>query len=191
MKAGIARSRPHRTVPGMDPHTCQDETLARHRDVGSIAHRVIATLAAQTRTPDVPAILRAVDRALPQLEPNEGRAHKQNIAGSVNTYFNRLLPPAGWDFHGAEVHLGRGRIDLLWQNPAGRLLIDEVKTGHAAFFASTDNLSQALRYVHHARQLYGARLAGLRLLCLSHPGQSLFLHHPHAAPIPLTNTRHI
>lgn len=171
--------------------TYDDETLARHRDVGTLCHRVIATLAARTRTPDIPTILRTVEQALPQLEPNEGRAHKQNIAGAVRTYFTRLAPPKTWAFIGAEVHLGRGRVDLLWQGPSDRLLIDEIKTGHAAFFANSDNLAQARGYLHHGRRLYGPRLAGVRLLCLSDPGQSLFVHDTHASAVPLSHTEHL
>ena len=168
-----------------------NETLARHRQMGTVCHRVVTTLVARTRTPDVPTILRAVNQALPHLQPNEGRAHKQNVAGAVRTYFTRLLPPTSWDFHGAEVHLGRGRIDLLWQGPTGRLLIDELKTGHADLFFSSSNLTQARGYLHTGRALYGPRLAGLRLLSLSHPGQSLLMPDPYTVPIPLSHTDYV
>ncbi|GAA1243218.1 PD-(D/E)XK nuclease family protein [Oryzihumus leptocrescens] len=168
-----------------------DETLARHRDMGATCHRIIATLAARTREPDIRTILDAVDQALPHLHPHEARAHRQNLAGAVKTYFTRLLPPPQWRFHGAELHLGRGRIDLLWRAPHGALLIDELKTGHAGLFASSANLTQARRYLHDGRGRYGRYLSGLRLLSLSHPAQSVFLPDPYAEPTPLAATAHL
>lgn len=155
-----------------------EETLARHHEMGAVAHRVIARIAARTRTPSMDLIRAEILGALPHLEPNEGRAHRQNITGAVNTYFGRLLPPEPWKFHGAEVALGRGRLDLLWRDPHGRLLIDEIKTGRAAFFETTANLQQGRTYVADGRRQFGNRLTGLRLLCLQHPERSLYLARP-------------
>lgn len=157
-----------------------DETLARHHQMGAVCHRVIARIAARTRTPSPDLIRAEILGALPHLEPNEGRAHRQNITGAVNTYFGRLLPAATWSFHGAEVALGRGRLDLLWRDPHGRLLIDELKTGRAVFFDTTANLQQGRTYVTDGRRQFGARLTGLRLLCLQHPERSLYLTRPSA-----------
>ncbi len=79
-----------------------DPTLARHELVGTLVHDVIAALAKTTRTPQIHEILDAADRAVPHLEPNEGRAHRQNIAGLAASYFHRLVPSPDWRFAGAE-----------------------------------------------------------------------------------------
>lgn len=162
-----------------------DETLARHRDMGAAAHRVIASLAAATTAPNYVQIKDAVARALPHLGENEARAHRQNLIGQAVTYFQRLTPGTGWSFHGSEVHLGVGRVDLLWRADDGRLLVDEIKTGHRAFFGIATHLSQGRHYLRECRRLYGPRVNGLRLLCISSPRHSLYLADPTGDYVPL------
>lgn len=169
-----------RRSSGMEP--LDDKYLARPNDMTGVCQQVIAHLAVRTANPDARTILTAVDRALPHLGHNEGRAHRQNIAGGVRTYFDRLLPAGDWRFYGHDVHLGRRRVELLWRDSAGRLLIDEVKTGHHAFFATSPNFAHGRRLVHQARDLYGPGLLGLRLLCLSNPRGSLFFRDGYAPP---------
>lgn len=162
-----------------------DETLARHREMGAAAHRVIATLAAATTAPNYAQIKDAVSGALPHLGEMEARAHRQNLVGQAVTYFGRLGPGPGWSFHGAEVRLGVGRVDLLWRTEDGRLLVDEVKTGHRAFFGTAIQLEQGRLYLRQCRRLYGPSVTGLRLLCLSSPRHSLFLADPTEDYVPL------
>ena len=162
-----------------------DPTLARHELVGTLVHDVIASLAKTTRSPHIPEILAAAERSVPHLEPNEGRAHKQNIAGLTASYFHRLVPNDAWRFAGAEKHLGIGRIDLLWEHPRGDLLIDELKAGQASFFGTTAHHAQARRYLIDGRTAYGPRLRAVRLLCLTDHSRSLLFHDPAGPPVPL------
>jgi hypothetical protein len=172
-------------------HTFQDdETLARHASLGVLCHFVITTLAARTRTPDVLTIMAAVAEALPPYGQNEGRAHQQNAAGAVSTFFNRLLPPPCWHFHGAEVSLGRGRVDLLWQDRDGRLLLDELKTGRPELLATTSNQEQVARYLRDGTHIFGDALVGIRLVCTSNPRRSQFLQLGTPA-VPLFTTPHV
>lgn len=157
------------------PTPYADETKARPALVGSLTHQVVAHLVSQSLAPDVTTIRWAVRDVFPHLGENEGRAHKQNIAGQVRTYFTQLLPPSDFRFVGSEMHLGHGRIDLLWQNDDGTLLIDEIKTGYGFLLASTPNLQQAQRYLHDGLAAYGRALAGVRLLSTDIPHMSLFL----------------
>lgn len=162
-----------------------DPTLARHELIGTRVHDVIASLARTTRTPQIHEILSAAERALPHLEPNEGRAHKQNIAGLTASYFRRLVPDPEWRFAGAEKHLGIGRIDLLWEHTSGELLIDELKAGQASFFGTSAHHAQARRYLVGGRTAYGSRLRAVRLLCLTDPSRSLVFDDPAGPPQPL------
>ena len=155
------------------PHA--DETKARPELVGAQVHAVIAHLAAHTTTPEVAAIRHAVARSFPHLGRNEGRAHKQNIAAQVRTYFTQLLPPTDYRFAGSEVHLGQGRIDLLWRHADDTMLIDEIKTGYGFLLANTRTLTQAHRYLTEGLTVYGRALAGLRLVSTYEPRASLFL----------------
>ncbi|MGZ6771748.1 MAG: PD-(D/E)XK nuclease family protein, partial [Mycobacteriaceae bacterium] len=154
------------------PYT--DETKARPELVGSLTHQVIAHLAARTLSPDVETIRRSVREAFPHLGENEGRAHKQNIAGRVRTYFTQLLPPTDFSYVGSELHLGQGRVDLLWRNGSGTLLIDEVKTGLGFLLDCTPNRQQAQRYLADGLAAHGPALAGVRLLSTDMPAKSLF-----------------
>lgn len=148
---------------------------ARHRNTAAVCHRVIATLAARTHTPDIHMILAAVDDALPHLLPNEGRAYRQNAAGAVRTYFAHLVPEQSWTFHGAEAQLREEDADLLWLGPDGSLLMDQVTTGASPLFPTTSTLVHARRQLAQNRRVFGPRLRGLRLLCLSDARRSLFL----------------
>lgn len=162
-----------------------DETLARHLDMGAATHRVIASLAVAATAPNYAQIKDAVSRALPHLSENEARAHRQNLIGQAVTYFQRLIPGTGWSFHGSEVHLGVGRVDLLWRANTGHLLVDELKTGHRAFFGTATHMSQGRHYLRECRRLHGPSVTGLRLLCISSPRHSLYLADPTGDYVPL------
>jgi hypothetical protein len=154
------------------------ETMARHRDVGAACHRIIANLAQRSHNPSLEQIKQEVRRHLRHLAENEGRAHRQNLTGLTDTYFRELAPGQQWRFHGSEVHLGNGRVDLLWKAADGRLMVDELKTGHWTFFGTREHHEQARRYLHDTRDLFGPHVVGLRLLCLTRPRNSLYLTNP-------------
>ncbi len=172
--------------PGMShPDTA---SLDPHRHAGSLCHRVITTLAATGTSPSLAAVIDAVEAAIPHLERTAARARKQNAAGAVWAYFTRLLPPSTWSYAGSDVHLGTEKVDLLWRDPHGRLLIDELSTAHAHLFASTTTLTQAHSALSQGRQIFGPRLIGARLLNLAHPAQSLYITSTDGQPQLLRDT---
>jgi hypothetical protein len=152
-----------------------DEELARTDMVGRAIHDTIARLAVHTLAPTTSEILDAVAAELRPYRPIEARAHRQKIAAHVHTYFQRLLPSAQWRFVGAEIQLGPGRVDLLWQNRDGALLIDELKTGNARQLQTRRTREQVAAYLDCAHSIWPDRLSGLRLLSTSEPTRSLFI----------------
>jgi hypothetical protein len=152
-----------------------DEELARSTDEGTIAHAAIARLAALTRTPSLLEVQALVDEALAHFAPIEARAHRQNIRGVVHRYFTRCLPPARFAFGGAEYDLGIGRADLVWFDFDEVVLADEVKAGSPRSLRLSTTTRQVERYRIACLDVWGDRFAGLRLLCPTDPGASLFV----------------
>jgi hypothetical protein len=153
-----------------------DEELARNGETGRLIHQVIATLAADATPPTPERIKRAVSAALPGYAPIEARAHRQNITSGVFVYFRYLVAPAGWRFLGSEMSLGLGRVDLVWRDDRGLTLLDEIKTGSSRQLELSRTHRQISMYLDCARQEFGDRLAGLRVLSTSDPRRSLFVH---------------
>lgn len=166
-----------------------DEELQRAGLVGALAHRCIAELAGAVSRPTTRHITTIVDQSLSAFSPIEARAHRQNLAGVVGGYFWHFELPPGWTFWGSEVHVGVGRLDLLWRR--GRLvLIDEVKTGSARQMRLARTSTQLDQYVTTGSAVWGEQFIGVRLLCVVDPRQSLFIH-PHAAHQPLHDTPYV
>lgn len=156
--------------------TENDVELARASMVGSLIHEAIGLLAAETLRPTVAQILGAANASVDQFPQIEGRAHRQNIAAGTASYFSRLLPPPSWIFHGTEVHLGHGRLDLLWTDFEDRILIDEVKTGHSRALHLRGTRQQVDGYRACAVDTWGDQFLGVRLLSTADPYASLFIN---------------
>lgn len=79
-------------------------------------------------------------------------------------------------FIGAEVPLGTGRVDLVWETTGGGpVVIDEVKmAGFADQVDDPDAIAQVTRYCDAAVERFGDRFAGVRLLPLAAPGRALW-----------------
>jgi hypothetical protein len=167
-----------------------DEELARSTDVGRLAHTAIAELAATARQPTFADLIASANAALSMFAPIEARAHRQNVVGLAGSYFWHLQPPADWRFAGRELQLGSGRVDLLWADPAGRLLVDEIKAGcpRAVRLAATH--AQARRYAQIAHAVWGERFVGVRLLALRAP-QDCLLFTADGHPRPLHHTPYL
>lgn len=162
--------------PWRDMFSGIEEEMARSTEVGVLVHRVIGDLAACTRYPSPDVIMAAADRCLSHFRPIEVRAHRQTIAGAVGSYFWHLLPPARFQFLGAELHLGTGRTDLLWGDQSGAVVVDELKTGHVRALSSAATAQQVHKYLAGGSALWGAAFLGVRLLSTASPRQSLMVH---------------
>jgi hypothetical protein len=164
------------------------ETLARSDQVGTLIHRAIADLAATNLEPNARVIMLAADRSMPMFAKIEARAHRQNVAGGVLAYFRYLLPPHGWQFAGSEIHLGVGRVDLIWTHPDGGVLVDEIKTG--GWLGRAAIAAQVAAYLDCARAAWPDQFIGLRLVSTRDPTTSLFFT-PTGQSSPLRNTPYL
>jgi hypothetical protein len=156
-------------VPGMFD---LDEGLARTDLVGAIAHAVIADLAALSRAPDLPLMQKRIGDHLHRFGQMESRAHRQNLCGVVQRYFRRCLPPEIYVFGGSEYDLGIGRADLVWFDPLGRVLVDELKTGSSRRLELSSTAEQVERYRRACVSAWGEKFQGLRVLSPVEPSRS-------------------
>lgn len=164
------------SVLGQASDTCQqDETMARSMTVGTLTHSAIARVAAVTLEPTQDLISKEANRGLAGFRPIEKRAHRQNIAGAISAYFWHLLPPANWLFMGSELHLGLGRIDLLWHHSDGWWLVDELKVGHGTELRNNETVAQVQKYSTSGIAMWGADFAGVRILATGDPSRSVFV----------------
>lgn len=151
-----------------------DETMARSMTVGALTHRAIASIAAVTLEPSHELITTEANAGLTEFRPIEKRAHRQNIAGAISAYFWHMLPPPHWLFMGSELHLGLGRIDLLWLHSDGWWLVDEVKVGHGTELGTRKTVEQVERYSAAGLDMWGDDFAGVRILTTGDPSLSIF-----------------
>lgn len=167
-----------------------DDTLARSREIGTLAHRAVANLAAVTLNPWPEQIKSEIDCCLSKFRPIERRAHRQNLTGAVCAYFWHLLPPTGWLFRGSEVHLGQGRVDLLWQDAEDQWLVDELKVGQGSGLRTTAVRHQVQSYITAGASTWGDSFVGVRLLTTGDPSASVFA--ASGKPwVPLHSTTHV
>ncbi|RYP86864.1 hypothetical protein EKO23_07780 [Nocardioides guangzhouensis] len=152
-----------------------DEGLARAGDVGSRAHHAIATLAARGTRPTYQEQVAVVASLLAGFRPIEARAHRQNLLAAVGSYFAHLALPDGWQFHGSEGRLGTGRVDLIWCDPDGRILLDEIKTGNPRTLLIQRTRAQVHGYLAAASEIWSTQFLGVRLLSTLDPATSQFI----------------
>ncbi|MCD4532505.1 PD-(D/E)XK nuclease family protein [Nocardioides sp. cx-169] len=150
-----------------------DEGLARSADLGTLTHLAIARLA-ESGTPTLAQQAGVIATLLDGVRPIEKRAHRQNLRAAVMSYFSRLALPPQWQLLGAETPLGRGRVDLAWRDDEGRILLDEVKTGHHRRLATSTVQMQVHEYIASGRTRWGDAFLGCRLLSTHDPGSSTY-----------------
>lgn len=164
-------------------------------EVGQRVHRLLARYAAAGERPSVERVFAdagALVRAWPfdrTFNPGPQRVTCLTVIGIT------LLPPPTWRFLGAEVELGGGFADLVWESadgcagiPAGQVVGDEVKVaGHSGQLEDNRTMTQIRRQLVGGPERYGHRFAGTRLLGLSGPLRSLF----YAAGEPLSERRRL
>lgn len=156
-------------------HVTHDQTLARAPQVGALVHEAIGLIAATTLSPAPSRILEVAGSFVGRFPAMEGRAHRQNIAAGASSYFSHLLPPACWLFHGTEVHLGHGRLDLVWTDFDDRILVDEVKSGGSRSLRLAQTRGQVEAYRACAVDTWGDRFVGVRMLSTADPHASVLV----------------
>lgn len=118
------------------------------------------------------------------------RSARLAIAGHTTGYLRRFAPPASWSLLGAEYSMGSaGVADLVWVEADGRILLDELKFAGGIHVAVGDGPTrqQARRYATAARERWGDRSVGVRVVLLGAPRRS-YLVHPDLRESPLLST---
>jgi len=149
--------------------------------IGDRAHRTIARILAGEPLPENRAAfsLRVLDAAREVLEewPATTERKRALLIGTstyASAYMRRFAPGAPWLFSGAEVALGSGRADLVFENQQTHQVgVDEIKAG-ASRRGHTAGREQVLRYLAGGRQKWGASFIGVRLIWLASPFSSQF-----------------
>ncbi len=144
------------------------------REIGRRVHALIAAMVPEGRpgSRQIWLATAAMFKAKPMAHNGSCR---QRAATGLGVYFGDYYRPE-WDFIGAEVDLGTGRVDLVWRTSTDdRIVIDEVKmAGSADVVDDQGTVAQVERYNAAAVGLFGDRFAGVRLLPLAAPGRGLW-----------------
>lgn len=150
--------------------------MASERD-RVIGQRVHALIGGYLRAGLVPAprqIWVAAAKVFAAAPIPQNHAARQRAACATAAYFS-IFHPVGWTFLGSEVDLGSGRVDLVWERPDGRVVVDEVKmAGAGDQVDDPSTVAQVRRYCTAATESFGERFAGVRLLPLAAPGRALW-----------------
>jgi len=151
-----------------------DSLLNAHRPtlVGIVTHLTIAEMLRRDRGSGGATLATdAFSVASPHVPP--GHASRRHavlfeVVGYVVCYLNRCLPGPSWRFHGAELTVPGGRVDIVWAGPDGACLYDEIKTTRLGGATSVGPVwvEQARRYAITGRDAHGPAFAGVRLVVL-------------------------
>jgi hypothetical protein len=146
----------------------------RDRVIGARVHALIAAHLRNGGPPTPRQVWVSTARMFAAEPMTQNHAARQRAACAVGAYF-ALFWPQAWGFVGAEVSLGTGRVDLVWETHSGRVVIDEVKmAGHADMVDDAATVAQVRRYCDAATVEFGDRFAGVRLLPLAAPARALW-----------------
>jgi hypothetical protein len=159
-------------APAATPEALADAALGRFQQlVGLRTQAAIARIASGTeRRPSMQQVNAAVRELLAADPlPRDRRRGELLITSATYAYFQYFAPPPGWRFCGSELALGTGRVDLWWESPARRVLIDDVKAGRPHGHPDPDDDARARRYVATAVVLLGDRCLAVRLIVLGPP----------------------
>lgn len=160
------------------------------RAVGVAVHSTLAELAGSDVAVDVSSLLVVSGRHSRNVAASTGaRVGAQHVAPLAAAGV-RMFPPRGeWAFAGAEQPAGPARrVDLIWRNPLGEILIDEVKiAGFGRVLEDGDTRAQIAAYQQWGLSRFGDRFIGVRLLALAGPLRSRF-HPPGGLGRPLAET---
>jgi hypothetical protein len=142
--------------------------------IGQRVHAIVAAFLRAGEVPEPRAVWVATGRIFAASPLPQNQAARQRAACAAGAYFSIFHRP-DWEFVGAEVDLGTGRVDLVWRTGSGLVVIDEVKmAGHADMVDDPATVAQVDRYLEAGRLQFGDRFAGVRLLPLAAPGRALW-----------------
>ena len=92
---------------------------------------------------------------------------------AAGVYFSRFYPDAPWKLLDTEFVAENCRFDIVYVDPTGMVLIDELKFGRnrSAEYLVRDQLN---RYLDEGKRRWGDCFGGLRLCAVNEPARSRF-----------------
>lgn len=159
--------------------------------VGSLTHAVLGETVPLVQGLSLIDAAPLIQAAIHRLISVPGRlaAARVRIAGMSAVYVRDYLPPRPTAFLGAETAVGRGRVDLCWNDPNLGVFFDEIKTfRQTPTHLDRPTAAQIDRYLEAGRQSYGDRFAGVRLLTLANRHASKHVT-PDGSFMPLAESR--
>lgn len=152
----------------------QDDMAERDREIGRRAHALVAGFCREGIHPEPTQVWVATAKLFKAAPVSLNHGARQRAACAVSSYFLRFHRPT-WQFVGAELALGAGRIDLVWRAAEAGYVIDELKTGSLCEVVDDPRtIEQVARYNQAATERWGPDFAGVRLLPLTSPGRATF-----------------
>ncbi len=161
-----------------------DDMAERDREIGRRTHALVAAFCRSGVAPEPTRVWVTTCKVFAASPMSVNHGARQRAACAVGSYFARFHREQ-WEFVGAEVDLGTGRVDLAWRTPESWFVLDELKMGGLGDVVDdADTVRQVARYAAAGSERWGEQFAGVRLLPLTAPGRALFCP-PQSVRIPL------
>ncbi len=156
----------------------------RDREIGRRTHALVAGFCRSGVAPEPTRVWVTTCKLFAASPMSVNHGARQRAACAVGSYFARFFRES-WEFVGAELQLGTGRVDLGWKTPEGLFVLDELKMGGLGDVVDdAETVAQVARYAATASERWGEQFAGVRLLPLTAPGRAMFSP-PQSVRIPL------
>lgn len=143
--------------------------------VGRMAHIVIGSvIESGIENPSARALLKAVNAldldAVPTMHPY---AIAQQLVVSAALYLRLFKPSDDWRLIAREYQAGKRRFDLVYENPAGEIFVDEIKSGRLDDRLEKQQLkAQVAEELKAGQAEWGERFLGVRTVILGAPRRS-------------------
>ena len=155
-----------------------DHTATASAMLGGCVHRAVQALLRDGNDRPTPVeILAAVGavnghpRFLSSRRPDDDA-----VLAWVATYFRYFPAPDDALPVAFEQRLANVRLDIAWAQPAGVVVVDELKSRLPDLLVAVDPLTRQLAaQLRACREAFGDRFAGIRLLALATPRSSLLV----------------
>jgi hypothetical protein len=155
--------------------------------LGRLAHVVIGDLLeAGLRDPSSRSLMQAVNKQdLESVHSVHPYAVGQQLVAIAAIYLRLFALDSSWQLVGRERTAGKQRFDLVFQNQAGDVLIDEIKTGRFEQRMEVKTLrTQIARQLEAGNREWGEAFQGIRAVILGAPRRSEF-HKPDGTSTPI------
>lgn len=142
----------------------RSRALLQPINVGRLTHAVAAAQLERGEAFDVASLRQCVDALIsPRISVNHKQAIRQRVTTALVVYREALVP-AGWRFVSAEEVVRDVKLDILWEQPSGALVADELKTGTWPLSSIEAATRQCESQCAAGREAFGDSFEAVRLI---------------------------